>query len=93
MLPLQAHGYRNGLSASPGFRQIRQTSPSSSSSIKSYLPLLLISLKLFEPGEEATDDVELDFKGAAEEDDDDDDAASASGPISIEQLEIAGGIF
>ncbi|PKI33531.1 hypothetical protein CRG98_046087, partial [Punica granatum] len=27
-----AHGYRRGFSASPGFRQIRHTSPSSSSS-------------------------------------------------------------
>ena len=35
MLPLQAHGYRSGLSASPGFLQIRHTSSSSSSS--SYL--------------------------------------------------------
>lgn len=32
MLPLHAHGYRRGLSASPGFRHIRQTSSSSSSS-------------------------------------------------------------
>lgn len=32
MLPLQAHGYRSGLSASPGFLQIRHTSSSSSSS-------------------------------------------------------------
>lgn len=32
MLPLQAHGYLSGLSASPGFLQIRHTSSSSSSS-------------------------------------------------------------
>lgn len=36
MLPLHAHGYRSGFSASPGFRQIRHTSSSSSSSSSNF---------------------------------------------------------
>ena len=84
MLPLHAQGYRNGLSASPGFLQIRQTSPSSSSSNKLNLVLALSPPPpplLFSPGEEPIEDAE-DSKGKSLS-----ASAAVSGPISIESVD------
>lgn len=91
MLPLQAHGYRSGFSASPGFRQIRHTSSSSSSS-SSYLggtaavPVAeevdSISFPLEPRGDEAEEEEEEE-----EGEDDDGELASVStgmGPPSRE---------
>lgn len=80
MLPLQAHGYRSGLSASPGFLQILQTSSSSSSS-STYLEAVAVA-DAGSTAEKAVGEVWLEAEREEDEgeDTDDSDAASAAAP-------------
>lgn len=80
MLPLQAHGYRSGLSASPGFLQILQTSSSSSSS-STYLEAVAVA-DAGSTAEKAVGEAWLEAEREEDEgeDTDDSDAASAAAP-------------
>lgn len=94
MLPLHAHGYRRGFSASPGFRHIRHTSSSSSSS-SSYFAgggggavdaVASISFP-FEPrGDEAEEDEEEE----GEEEEDDGEFATVSAAMGLPSREGGG---
>lgn len=74
MLPLQAQGYRRGLSASPGFLQIRQTSPSSSSSSNLLKTLLLV--------------ISFSTTAAAKDDDDEEESDVDAGAV-VDAAEIS----
>ena len=79
MLPLHAHGYRSGLSASPGFRQIRHTSSSSSSSsATSNLDKLLCTSSLFADTPIDAEEYDADEVEASGGSADDDEAAPPS---------------